>query len=55
MNLECELFRDEETASEWAQENEARLQKVVGGDYQTHDWRQVMQEIRRDLKPDAKT
>lgn len=54
LSLEPEVFDDDEIASAWQQEIEARLQKISDGSYQAHDWRQAVQEIRQELKEGKK-
>ena len=53
LSLEPEQFGDDEIAAAWQQEIEARLQKIAGGNFQAHDWRQALQEIRQEMKKDA--
>jgi hypothetical protein len=53
LSLEPEDFGDDEVASAWQQEIAVRLQKIASGNFQTHDWREAIQEIRQDLKKDA--
>jgi Putative addiction module component len=53
LSLEPEEFGDDEIASAWQQEIEARLQKIAGGNFHAHDWRQALQEIRQELRKDA--
>ena len=50
LSLEPEAFGDDEIASAWQQEIEARMEKVVSGKYQAHDWREALKEIRQNLK-----
>jgi hypothetical protein len=50
LSLEPEEFGDDEIAAAWQQEIEARLQKIASGNFQAHDWRQALQEIRQELK-----
>jgi predicted sugar kinase len=54
LSLEPEVFDDDEIAAAWQQEIESRLQKIAAGTFQVHDWRQAIQEIRQELKKDAK-
>ena len=53
LSLEPEDFGDDEIASAWQQEIETRLQKISSGNFQAHDWRQAIQEIRQELQKDA--
>ena len=48
-----EEFEDSDVASAWAQEIDARLQKIATGNYQSHDWRNAIKDARDEIKKDA--
>ena len=54
LSLEPENLDDDEIASAWQQEIEARLKRIADGTFQAHDWRQAVAEIRNELTRGAK-
>lgn len=54
LSLEPEEFDDGDVACAWAQEIDARLQKIATGNYQAEDWRKAIQDVRDELKKDAR-
>jgi hypothetical protein len=53
LSLEPETSDDEEVASAWADEIDARLVKIANGNYHAHNWRDAIREVREGLKKDA--
>ena len=48
LSLEPEDFGDDEIASAWQQEITTRLKQIATGNFNAHDWRQAIHDIRQE-------
>ena len=53
LSLEPEDHDDDDAPTVWAEEIDARLQKIAAGNYEAHDWREAIEKVRGELRKES--